>query len=299
MSGNGEIVASAGLAVVYLNRCRKREESGCRDRFIAAYRQFTPAIPHRLYVINKGFLSDELRLQHEAFATISPRFVDVSDEGFDLTAYLTASDSIEEDTVFFMNTFAEPVRQGWLEKVWDAFLQPGVGLAGCTASFETHYPIRPNFPAFPNFHVRTNAFMINRKLFIDILSARVPVTKDDCYELECGNSSLTRLVKNAGRTVVVVGDRNAFGEKTAWMSCVFRMGTQHNLLVADNHTREYAEASIPKKIRIWSNSWLGLGRLSRHQVAWSWNYGKLGNLRASIKRKIRTFRTSRQRKSCG
>jgi hypothetical protein len=41
----------------------------------------------------------------------------------------------------------------------------GVGLVGATGSYESLGPALDGFPAFPNIHIRSNAFLIQRELF--------------------------------------------------------------------------------------------------------------------------------------
>jgi len=199
----------------------------------------------------------------------------VTDEGYDLTAYQTAAAFIEEPVVLFLNTYSEPLHEGWLEKLHDAFRSPGVGLAGFTGSFETHHPMRANFPDFPNFHIRTTGFMIDMERFRKLASSRSFLKKDDAYQFEGGMASMTRAIEAENLSVAVVGKRGAYFKHNLKRARIFRAGRQGDLLVADNHTREYAALPPVQKIRAWANTWYGLTRLNPHVLQWNLQHGPL------------------------
>lgn len=263
------------LAVVYLNRVTDAQEEKGRNAFIEGYRRYRPELAHQLYVVNKGFAPEHLPIQYELFSEFAPSFIQVIDEGYDLTAYQTAADFIEEPVVLFLNTYSEPLHEGWLEKLHDAFRRPGVGLAGFTGSLETHHPMRANFPAFPNFHIRTTGFMIDTERFRKIASSRSFLKKDDAYQFEGGMASMTRAIEAENLAAAVVGKNGAYFKQNLKRARIFRAGRQGDLLVADNHTREYAELSIMQKMRTWGNTWYGLTRLNPHVLKWNLRHGPL------------------------
>src|SRR6185312_166977 len=86
---------------------------------------------------------------------------------------------------------------------------------------------------FPNPHIRTNAFMIERKQF---LSLKFPafVSKQDVYRFESGRRSLTRQILARGQKPVVVGRNGMMYEISEWRSSsTFWTGEQDNLIIAD------------------------------------------------------------------
>jgi hypothetical protein len=263
------------IAVVYLNRVTNAQEERGRNTFIESYRRYRPTLAHQLYVVNKGFAQEHLPIQYELFSEFAPRFIQVSDEGYDLTAYQTAADFIEEPVVLFLNTYSEPLHTDWLERLYGAFRQPGVGLAGFTGSLETHHPMRPNFPEFPNFHVRTTGFMIETERFRKIVSGRWFRDKDDAYQFEGGMTSLTRTIEAEKLAAAVVGKNGVHFKENLRRARTFRAGRQGDLLVADNHTREYIALPIMQKMLIWGNTWYGLTRLNPHVLKWNLRHGAL------------------------
>lgn len=240
------------LAVIYLNRAATETERAGRKRFINAYQRFRPQVAHTLYVVNKGFADDQLCYQYALFEDIKPRFIDVDDEGFDLEAYRKAASQIKEPIVFFMNTHSEPLQDGWLDKVYTTFISSDqIGLVGCSGNVETHHPFAPGFPKYPNYHVRSNGFMLATQDYLDMLGDRPVDSKIQAYQLEAGQASLTNMIQSTGRKALVVGRQGAVLPQHLWRAGIFRSGGQHNLLLADNQTRFYQNASPLKKLMIW------------------------------------------------
>lgn len=99
------------------------------------------------------------------------------------------------------------------------------------------------FPAFPNPHLRSNGFMMQRERFLEFNLPPTP-GKFDTSLFESGPDSMTARLRARNLGVVVVGaDGAAYGVAKWWRSNTFRNGDQRNLLVADNHTRAFSAMS--------------------------------------------------------
>ena len=111
------------------------------------------------------------------------------------------------------------------------------------------------FDPFPNAHLRTNAFMVRRELFLKVWPRGV-LTKRGAYTFENGRSNFTKRVRRLGLSALVVGrDGNAF-EVTHWAeSNTFRSSQQENLLIADNQTRNYQEATSQTQEWLAKRAW--------------------------------------------
>lgn len=260
------------LAVVYLNRAATETEASGRERFINAYQRFLPAVPHELYVVNKGFPAEQLSEQYMLFKDLSPRFIDVDDQGLDLEAYRKAASQIEEPIIFFMNTHSEPLQHGWLDKIYDVFTSsPQIGLVGCSGNMETLHPFFPGFPSYPNYHIRTNGFMIARQDYLDMVVDRPLETKVQAYQFEGGRQSMTWTIQVSGRQALVVGSRGVVQPKNLWRAGIFRSGKQSNLLLADNQSRAYQTASLIGKLEIWALTHTFLSQLHPQRIRWQLN----------------------------
>lgn len=115
-------------------------------------------------------------------------------------------------------------------------------------------PVR-YFPPFPNYHVRTNAFMAARETLARVRIGPV-FFKLSAYMLESGRESLTNQIIRLGLRPVVVGRDGVGYEKEEWhLANTFRQGDQENLLIADNQTDFYAMADTKTRAELSRLAW--------------------------------------------
>jgi len=111
------------------------------------------------------------------------------------------------------------------------------------------------FEPFPNWHVRTNAFIISRELVQRFWPHRV-MTKRSAYLFENGKKNLTRQVLQMGKLAFVVGkDGRAYCKEEWPESKTYRSGTQENLLVADTQTLRFERADWAEKCFLARVAW--------------------------------------------
>ena len=111
------------------------------------------------------------------------------------------------------------------------------------------------FDAFPNYHIRTNCFMISGEL---MLSLECPPmrTKMDAYRFESGTKGFTKQILGKGKRVLVVGKDGVGYEKEKWKeSKTFWQAEQENLLVADNQTVDYQKGTWERRSLLSSLAW--------------------------------------------
>jgi len=106
------------------------------------------------------------------------------------------------------------------------------------------YPFRVyGFRGYPNPHIRTNAFMIQREIFSS-LRGTVFMRKMDAYKFESGRRSMTRQIMARGLRAVVLDRWGKIYDIPEWKSSsTFWTDVQQNLLVADNQTNSYSTGS--------------------------------------------------------
>jgi hypothetical protein len=331
------IVARHPVAVIFLARSENGSTVGM-DRFPRSYRSFAAGLPHDLFVIRKG----EAR-KPGARATLSlmfegtdAQFIDLSDDGFDIHAYLKAAATLPHEYLCFLNTASEITADNWLQKLHAPLADPGVGLAGATASYEsitdtidlgskviwlagrnelpldretieifrsqlavhaadwieraevrsakgaaetaTHglaidrdvdyarfwcsatKPSGPlegfsGFRRFPNPHVRTNGFIIRRKLLLEC-DFDVEETKLACNHFESGPGGLPERLAARGLRAILVGADGRTFEVDRWAeSGTFRLGDQKNVLIRDNRVEEFALAAPGERERLALMAW--------------------------------------------
>jgi hypothetical protein len=87
------------------------------------------------------------------------------------------------------------------------------------------------FPTFPNPHIRSNGFMIDRRRLLELGSDLIR-TKIDACGFESGIDSLTARVRRQGMAALVVGRGGQDYDVPDWThSGTFRLGQQKNLLL--------------------------------------------------------------------
>jgi hypothetical protein len=241
---------------------------GPLERFAASYRRYEAGVDHELLLVFKEFRD------RDALAAVEQEVVDLRYETLhmprrklDLAAYAAIARDVDARAFCFLNSSSELLDSGWLAKLLGQLDAPRVGLVGATGSYESLVPPagglrllrRPWFAPYPNPHVRTNAFMIEREVALSLDWPEVR-TKWGAWRVENGKRSLTRQVWANGLDALVVGRDGEAYERDRWYeSHTFRSGGQANLLVADNRTRQFAEADPSKQARLAELAW---GRVS-------------------------------------
>ena len=115
--------------------------------------------------------------------------------------------------------------------------------------------LRGRFEPFPNYHLRTNAFLIGRELALRIQFNSMR-KKFDAYEFESGSRGLTRQVLKLDKRVFVVGrDGKAYDMEHWHQSNTFWRRNQENLLVADNQTRMYDRSDAASRTVYSAYAW--------------------------------------------
>ena len=112
------------------------------------------------------------------------------------------------------------------------------------------------FGRFPNPHLRTNAFMMDRVRF---LALDLPgfKSKSDTYGFESGRRSMTKQILRQGLQPVVIDRFGRVYRIPEWKSSsTFRVGEQESLLVADNRTANFGQAGPAHRQYLEKLSWV-------------------------------------------
>jgi hypothetical protein len=250
-----------GIAVAYLARGADLDWRASFERFLRSWRRFRPGTEHSLYVIFKGFSHErDLQAARALFAPLPHTPLLLDDAGFDMGAYARCARRAREHWFCALNTASEILADDWLRKLHANAALPGVGLVGATGSYESLVEMDADFPRFPNVHLRSNAFLIERALFIELTEGVSLDSKLDAYRWESGAESFTRKVRARAREVLVVGRNGRGYSPPSWAnSGTFRLAAQDNLLIGDNQTRNFAALPYWDKQHFTLRSWGHLG----------------------------------------
>jgi hypothetical protein len=270
-----EHTARPSCAVVYLARGLKAGLESATG-FFNSYDQHPAGWPHELVVIVKGWAGVSGLAEVKALAAARGAFLlALPDDGLDLGAYFRAAEMLDCDRLLFLNSHSRVRYDDWLKPLNLALDQPGVGAAACSGNWcglkittwadlgaaLKYARIRlllkapltlaeglfraPGPPAFVNPHLRTNAFLTPRKLWLEFYSqSKFPTTKADCCALEYGRQGFTRFLEQKGLKPLVVGADGRGYEVGAWVeSGTFYSPGLANLLIHDNQGAIYLGSS--------------------------------------------------------
>ena len=238
--------------------------------FVASYRANPAGEEHELIVLLNGVEDRSLLAELDG---VEHRVLELDRPLLDLAAYDEAARRLTHDRLCFLNSYSVIRGADWLAYLARAHAQPGVGMAGATGSWESQaewrrgaprywlYQLaglreaRRDYPRFPNPHLRTTGFVIDRELLLALAFDRA-VDKRAAYLLESGKDGIARELERRGLRMVVVGRDGRSFEVEEWAgSGTFRTGDQENLLIADNQTGAYQGAWHRLRRRLTRASW--------------------------------------------
>jgi len=235
-------------------------------RFLASYRSHDAGAAHRLLLVAKKFRDAGHREPwDELVSGLDHEWVEMPEPALDLAAYRRIAAAGSARLVCFTNSTTVALAEGWLAALAGVLEDSAVGMAGATGSWESTYTAAPpwlkplrlrHFAPFPNPHLRTNSFVLERELMLDLDWPDVGMDKLAALRLENGRRSINRQIEQRGLETVVVGrDGRAYGPQEWPASRTFRSGDQGNLLVGDNRTAEYRDADASRRRELARFAW--------------------------------------------
>ena len=259
-------------------------------QFIDSYVKFSSGCEHTLLLVFNGVNNTADTGSYHDYAKkhgINYSSFDVP-AGQDLECYFTAAKKISVEYIMILNSFSVILHHNWLKLYIDNFSDSKTGVVGSSASNQSYYSSvfqkniyswekdkefsytfrkyklfikaffywRFLFKPFPNPHIRTNAFMIKRTLFLQ-LKHKPFVSKFAAYQFESGRKGFTKQLKKMGLYALVVDKNGKTYKEQDWKSSsTFWINNQENLLIADNQTNIYTAAAIAEKKKM---TWLAWG----------------------------------------
>ncbi|MFY8126974.1 MAG: hypothetical protein ACOVMM_01245, partial [Chitinophagaceae bacterium] len=207
--------------------------------------------------------------------------------GFDINTYQWVAQQVIEDYLIFFNTNSVLLHPNWCD-IYTKHITKSTGAISATASFNSHintvlqennfhYNRKLSFKEnlasykmllkaifiwpflykkFPNPHIRTNAFLINRKVFLTLNIKNPLKSKREAYLAESGRNSITQqLLRKNLKVGVVNNNGDYFDLQEAYKANTFWNNQQENLLVADNQTELYKNANETQKKQLSLLAW--------------------------------------------
>jgi len=245
------------IAVVYIARGAAHQWKPPIESFIDSYLKFPAGLAHNLYIVFKGFSNDrELSEADKLFSKVAHQSLHLEDSGFDIGAFAGAAKQTSENWICLLNTYSRLLSRDWLAKLAINLQPPNIGLVGATGSYESLNKWDVGYPKFPNYHIRTNGFMIERTLFTEITENLEINEKKDAMRFESGTEGLSSQVGRQGLELRVVGRNGRGYPPPLWpASETFRLGDQSNLLIQDNQTLDFQDMCWQSKLSAYHRTW--------------------------------------------
>ena len=270
------------IAVVHL--VHARNDSAAVREFAVSYCDHDAGVAHRLVLVLKAFGAGDAASRASvdgrggAFADLPHETLEVADAPTDLSTYRDCASAVESEYVCFLNSYSVIRTAGWLALLHRALREggfAGVAATGSYQSLRTDWTLagigpRPgsrlrlavrrardwySFPPFPNPHLRTNGLLLRRRTALSLRWGPLQ-GKRDAFRLESGRQSITRQLLRGGGSVAVVGADGRAWRVDEWpQSRTFRIGDQENLLIADNRTRQFDDASEEQRYWLTRAAW--------------------------------------------
>lgn len=286
-------MAKASICLVYLSYTPFG--TGYLNDFIASYKARVPGIEHELIILFNGKTKDvdiQLFIKILSESEVNFKYL-ISPEKFDIVSYFYVAQVLKTDYIAFINTYSVILHDNWLLYLYQNVTKKDVGVVGASGGWgdfghnDEYYGniksilrfkinstlikksifFRFNFYPQVSPHIRTNAFMIRRELFLAlkypkvkplILNFFIDFSKSKLRSLcfEHGRQGFTSQLVDKGLKAILV-DRFGKGfEMPNWPnSKTFWHFEQENLLVSDNQTRKYQEADEETKKKLTYAAW--------------------------------------------
>lgn len=211
------------------------EHYGCALRFVSSWINNPPMYDCELVVSSNGGPPD---LMTEAlFAPLNARFIERSDEGWDIGAFLELSHKIECDMVVCFGGPAYVRRAGWLKRMVYAWQKHGPGFYGSLATFE----VSP--------HINTTGFwcmpelLRNYPYHVD--------TREQRYAFEHGPKACWRRAARMGLPVKLVTWIREYNWRDWRMEDnIYRRGNQSSCLTYFRHSDNFETADPMTRLRM-------------------------------------------------
>lgn len=227
------------------------------ENFLNSYNENSAGVDHDLVIMAKNWTNDkEFAKLCDLAKVYDAKIIYLTDDGFDFGAYFRAANIIQSPYVFFIGSNNEIHAPNWLLYCYNALQSNSlIKLVGPMGSYE-----KGRSGKFPNPHIRTCSFMVERDLFVDYASKqKFPQTKEDTYQLEHCDASISKYVQNNGHLMAVVNsDGEVFLQDDWETSQTYISNDNAKALLTDKWARRYVTINVDLKpfieITVWGQN---------------------------------------------
>lgn len=223
-------------------------------KFLETYSTHKAGLEHNFYLLAKNWDEENYKILKKLAQEHNAKIIDLPDDGLDLGAYFRAAKILKSEKVFFIGSGIHILCDNWLLFHEEAFKKDEkVKLAAPMGSWQKGYSGR-----FPNPHIRTCAFMVDRNLYNEFTSNVIfPKTKEDTWAIEHCPGNFTDFIFQKGFKAVVVNSLGKVFEKDDWYksdtySCVHG---QEKSIMSDKWQRKFATKPLVISTKLEHDIW--------------------------------------------
>ena len=263
-------------------------------KFIKHYKKYKAGLKHNLLICFKNLEKKKIKLIQKKYLTNLKYtlFIDPKKKNdFDWGSYLRVAKKYSRSKIFFCDSQSYPIVNKWLYKIDRKFKNKTI--ISCFGSYQSlssnslyrnqgdNYFIffckmiyfHIYFKRFPNPHLRSSAFYMNARDYIEYMNDKkisaAPIIREggkhsnawykgkiDTYKLESGRSSLTEYFKKKNYKLFVINSKGDLYSEANWRdSNTYATNDQKYRMFLDKHTTRFSKFTKNQKKRFQMKIW--------------------------------------------
>ena len=263
-------------------------------KFIKHYKKYKAGIKHNLLICFKNLEKKKIKLIQKKYLTNLEYtlFIDPEKKNdFDFGSYLRVAKKYPRSKIFFCNSQSNPIVNKWLYKIDRKFKNKTI--IACFGSYQSlssnslyrnqsdNYFIffckiiyfHLYFKRFPNPHLRSSAFYMKARDFIEYMKDKIisaaPIIREgdkhsyawykgkfDIFKMESGRSSLTEYFKKKNYKLFVINSKGDLYSEANWRdSNTYATNDQKYRMFLDKHTTKFSKLTKKQKKNFQKTVW--------------------------------------------
>lgn len=263
------------IIVCYL--CSPYASMNAIKNFVKFYKRYKSGIKHNLVICLKNFEKKKIKfIQKQYFSNLKyVSFIDTEKKNdYDFGSNLRVAKKYPKSKILFLNSESYPITNKWLYKINHKFKKKTIiASSGSYQSLSYNARFRKkgdnyfvfvykiiyfliHFKNFPNPHLRTTAFYITARDFINFMEGKKVSSKFDAHSLESGRSGLSEYFKKRNYKLLVINSKGELFSEPNWRdSNTYAVGNQKFSMIWDKHTKKFSKLTKNQKRKFQLTVW--------------------------------------------
>ena len=266
---------SSKILICYL--CSPYASMNAIKNFVKFYKRYKSGIKHNLIICFKNFRKKKIKfIQNQYFSNLKYiSFIDTERKNdYDFGSNLRVAKKYPKSKIFFLNSESYPIVNKWLYKINCKFKKKTIiASSGSYQSLSYNARFRNKgdnyfvfvykivhfliyFKKFPNPHLRTSAFYITARDFVNFMKDKKVSSKFGAWNLESGRFGLSEYFKKRNYKLLVVNSKGETFSEPNWCdSNTYAINNQKFSIIWDKHAERFSKLTKKQKrkfqIRVW------------------------------------------------